>query len=88
MEDGRGHLFWTMTDSNDDAVVYKENLKKKSWNVVAHDRDELTDYIKRSRPESPPRRTSARISIGYRNEKTTKDLLTDFRRSIGRVKDN
>ncbi len=86
LEDNRGHLFWTMTDSNDDAVVYKENVKKRSWNVLAHDRDELRKIIKQNAPESPPRRMSARRSSA--NAKTTmverkaKDLLKEFRVSI------
>ncbi|KAG4069950.1 hypothetical protein HA402_015174 [Bradysia odoriphaga] len=91
MEDDGGHLFWTMTDSNDDTVVYKENVKKKSWNVLAHDRHELTKLIKRNAPPSPPRRTSTRRSLVNAtirpSEPKAKDLLKELRLSIGRLKD-
>lgn len=91
LEDDGHHLFWTMTDSNDDTVVYKENVKKKSWNVLAHDRDELSKLIKRNAPPSPPRRKSARKSLATANviasEPTAKDLLKEFRLSIGRLKE-
>lgn len=84
VEDDRGHLFWTMTDANDDAVVYEENLKKKSWSVLAHDRDELSNIVKRFTPEQPPRRMSLRVSTGERKIKA-EDLLKGFRESIGRL---
>lgn len=88
MEDDRGHLFWTMTDANDDAMVYEENLKKKSWSVLAHDRDELSNIVRRSTPEQPPRRMSLRAPAVYEifeRKIKAKDLLKGFRESIGRL---
>lgn len=90
MEDTKGHLFWTMTDSNDDAIVYKENLKRKSWNVLAHDRNELTNIVKRNKPESPPRRKSGRTSSAHstlERKIPAKDLLKNLRVSIGQLKE-
>lgn len=86
VEDKSGHLFWTMTDANDDAVVYKEHLKKQSWNVLAHDREELTELIKKNAPPSPPRRTSTRrpsiLLNESRSQRKAKDLLKEFRVSL------
>lgn len=88
LQDDGGRLFWTMTDSNDDAIVYEEDLQEKSWNVLAHDRDELINIVRRTVPAPKPVRTSARISLGNatKAERTfkAKDLLNDFRVSIGR----
>lgn len=93
MEDNSGHLFWTLTDSNDDAMVYEENLKKKSWNVLAHDRDELISIIRSCTPEPIPRRMSERqaLRVSAGNERMepkakAKDLLKDFCVNIGRLK--
>lgn len=83
--DNRGHLYWTMTDSNDDAIVYEEDLKRQSWNVLAHDRDELTNIVRGNAPESLPRRTSRRTSSLNKSYRRTsmKELLKDLRKSIG-----
>lgn len=88
MEDNSGHRFWSMTDANDDTVVYKEHVKKKSWNVLAHDRDELFKFIKQRKPPSPPRRTSGRRSeANIRSFKpSAKYLLKELRLSIGQLK--
>lgn len=74
IQDNCGHLYWTMTDANDDAMVYEEDLDHKSWNVVAHDRDELINIVKPFVPQPSPAtrrpslsvntiRTSSRLSV-------------------------
>lgn len=78
MQDNCGNLFWTMIDSNSDVTVYKQHLDQNSWNVLAHDRKELADFVTNLEPTNTMRRKSERIYVNL----NVNTLLDKFRGGI------